>query len=61
VEPKSENMAESVGGATQKEWRQPELRRLPIAATANSNKPGGNTNDSGGGGAGKGEVQPEIS
>jgi hypothetical protein len=38
----------------QKEWRSPVLRTLPIAATAHSSKPGGNSND--GGGGGKGEV-----
>jgi hypothetical protein len=38
----------------QKEWCSPVLRTLPIAATAHSSKPGGNSND--GGGGGKGEV-----
>jgi hypothetical protein len=38
----------------QKEWRSPVLRTLPIAATASSSKPDGNSND--GGAGGKGEV-----
>jgi len=42
----------------QKEWCSPVLQTLPIAATANSSKPGGNSND--GGGGGKGEVQGNI-
>jgi hypothetical protein len=42
----------------QKEWRSPVLRTLPIAATASSNKPGGNSND--GNGGGKGEVAGNI-
>jgi hypothetical protein len=58
VEAKS-NIGVVTTSAVQKEWRQPELRRLPIAATTSSSKPGGNTND--GGGGGKGEVSPEIS
>jgi hypothetical protein len=37
-----------------KEWCSPVLRTLPIAATAHSSKPAGNSND--GGGGGKGEV-----
>ena len=44
----------------QKEWRSPVLRTLPIAATANASKPGGNTND--GNGQGKGEItNPQVS
>jgi hypothetical protein len=43
---------------TQKEWRSPMLRTLPIAATANSSKPSGHSND--GGGNGKGEVAGNI-
>ena len=42
-----------------KVWCSPELRRLPIAATASSSKPAGNSND--GDGGGKGEVTGEIS
>ena len=42
----------------QREWRSPVLRTLPIAATANSSKPAGNSND--GGGGGKGEVVGNI-
>ena len=42
-----------------KVWCSPELRRLPIAATASSSKPEGNSND--GGGAGKGETVGEFS
>ena len=42
-----------------KAWCSPELRRLPIAATASSSKPEGNTND--GDGGGKGEVLGETS
>ena len=42
-----------------KVWCSPELRRLPIAATASSSKPEGNSND--GDGGGKGEVTGEIS
>ena len=42
-----------------KVWCSPELRRLPIAATASSVKPSGNAND--GDGSGKGEVTGEIS
>ena len=37
-----------------KEWCSPVLRTLPIAATASSTKPNGNSND--GGGNGKGDV-----
>jgi hypothetical protein len=37
-----------------KEWRSPVLRTLPIAATASSVKPHGNSND--GCGNGKGDV-----
>ena len=42
-----------------KVWCSPELRRLPIAATASSVKPEGNSND--GDGSGKGEVTGETS
>jgi hypothetical protein len=34
------------------EWRRPDLRRLPIAATAESSKGGDNANDGEGGGKG---------
>jgi hypothetical protein len=40
--------------ATQREWRPPELRKLPIAATAHASKPGGTADD--GNCMGKGEV-----
>ena len=55
--PKSESV--TALSPVQKEWRRPRLRRLPIAATAQSSKPGGNTND--GSGGGKGEVSAEVS
>ena len=42
-----------------KVWCSPELRRLPIAATASASKPEGNSND--GGGVGKGETFGEFS
>jgi hypothetical protein len=45
--------------AAQREWRCPTLRKLPIAATASSTKPGGNNND--GGAGGKGEVAGDLS
>ena len=44
----------------QKEWHTPQLRKLPIAATAQSGKPGGNAND-GGSPSGKGEITGELS
>jgi hypothetical protein len=56
--PKSEVRGE-VGYSGQKEWCQPVLRKLPIAATAQG-KATGNSNDSGHGG-GKGEVTGELS
>jgi hypothetical protein len=59
MRPKSQNNTEVARHPTQKEWRRPELRRLPIAATAQANKPGGNSND--GGAPGKGEVATPIS
>jgi hypothetical protein len=46
------------GVTKDKEWRSPVLRTLPIAATANSSKPSGHSND--GGGNGKGEVAGNI-
>jgi hypothetical protein len=39
--PNSENMAELARESTQKEWRRPELRKLPIAATAGGTKGSG--------------------
>jgi hypothetical protein len=59
MQPKSENMTEVTPHPAQKEWRPPELQRLPIAATAQSSKPGGNSND--GSSPGKGEVSTTIS
>ena len=47
------NASEHPSLASQKEWRQPVLRKLPIAATAgNASKQGGNE----GTGAGKGDA-----
>jgi hypothetical protein len=54
----SEDLRESMTKVDRKEWREPRLRRLPIAATANSTKNAGQGND--GGGGGKGEVQINI-
>ena len=48
-EPK--NVTEITRDSTQREWRRPELRRLPIAATANG-KPFSNGNEGSGGGKG---------
>jgi hypothetical protein len=50
----SEDLRESTTKRDRKEWREPRLRRLPIAATANSSKGMGQADD--GCGAGKGEV-----
>ena len=41
----------NVGGAAQREWRRPVLRKLPIAATA-----GGKTGGNEGSGQGKGDA-----
>jgi hypothetical protein len=59
VDPKTQNLTNAAHHTAQKEWRQPQLRKLPIAATAQSNKPGGNSND--GGSMGKGEVTTPVS
>ena len=52
--PESQTLAEISRQPRQREWNRPRLQKLPIAATANSSKPGGNSND--GQGGGKGEV-----
>ena len=49
-----QNMTEIAHQPIRKEWRQPELRRLPIAATAGSGKATVAGND--GQGGGKGDV-----
>lgn len=55
-----ESMTEVTRHPAQKEWSQPVLRRLPIAATANSQKGTHSGND--GGGKGNGDVvQVEVS
>jgi len=51
--------AESTRQSTQNEWRRPELRKLPIAATANSGKLIVRGDD--GVGGGKGETATSVS
>lgn len=51
---KSKNGAEALRQPTRKVWSRPQLRRLPIAATANASKPAGHSNDGGGHGGGMG-------
>ena len=58
MQPKTD-VTDGVERLARKVWCSPELRRLPIAATASSSKPEGNSND--GGGGGKGEVTGEFS
>ena len=53
------DVTDGVERLARKVWYSPELRRLPIAATASSSKPEGNSND--GGGAGKGETVGDFS
>jgi hypothetical protein len=55
----SQDLRESMTKLDRKEWREPRLRRLPIAATAHASKPSGHTND--GDGSGKGEVAGAMS
>jgi hypothetical protein len=58
MQPKSENVTVARQPTGMKKWSRPGLRRLPIAATAQSSKPGGNSNDGGGGGKGEVAGQP---
>ena len=44
----SQDLTESMTKLDKKEWREPRLRRLPIAATAQSSGKGGNAGDDGG-------------
>jgi hypothetical protein len=48
-------MAENTPKSARKEWKRPELRKLPISATAGA--PGKGTGNEGGG-AGKGDEGP---
>lgn len=50
------NARENVSTDCQKEWRQPVLRKLPIAATAGSKQQGNE-----GGGGGKGDAGTGVS
>jgi hypothetical protein len=51
--------AESTRQSTQNEWRRPELRKLPIAATSSGTKATIRGDD--GGGSGKGETSTSVS
>ena len=55
----SQDLRESMTKLDRKEWREPRLRRLPIAATAGSQAKGSGTNNDGGGKGG--DVQTLIS
>jgi hypothetical protein len=46
----------SIRDVAKKEWRQPTLRKLPIAATANSSKGAGTMDDGISGKGGSGDV-----
>jgi hypothetical protein len=60
MQPKSDKTTEVAGEhPPAKEWRRPKLQKLPIAATGQAAKPGGNSND--GGAPGKGEVATPAS
>jgi hypothetical protein len=54
---------ESRTEGVRKEWREPRLHKLAIAATANTSKPNATFigNDSGGPGVGKGDVTGIVS
>jgi hypothetical protein len=59
VDERARILTEILGESTQKEWRPPALRRLPIAATSGSGKATIMGND--GVGGGKGDVATLMS
>jgi hypothetical protein len=52
---------ESRTEVARREWREPRLQKLPIAATANTSKPGATFIGNDGGAPGKGDVVAQIS